>query len=287
MSYEDWRVTVDPKIKGSWNLHTELPTGLDFFILLSSVMGILGSGSLSAYNAGNTYQDALARYRRSCGERATCLDLGAILDVGYLSDALGQGQQVVALGSKMFIRGGLDDVLGLMDMYCNPSAAEGETSTNVDDSQVVVGLRPPGHWKHLEDVPFTMKQPFWGHMHQLILPENEQTSVGDGSSPSGGRKRVDLSEKLAASKSVAEAAEVVSEALATRIGELLGVPPEEGVELQSPMESYGLDSLSAIHVRNWIGSVFDVDMPVFEILGGTTFIDAGTSIGRQVLARRG
>jgi hypothetical protein len=271
MSYQDWRVTVDPKIRGSWNLHTELPIGMDFFILLSSVMGILGSGSLSAYNAGNTYQDALARYRRlACGERATCLDVGAILDADYLSDALGQGHQVVVLGSKMFMRCRVDDILELVGMYYDSGTAA--KSTSVDDSQIVVGLRPPGNWKHLEDVPFTMKQPFWGHMHQLVPPENEQgEGHGSASNPSG-RKRIDLSEKLAAATSVAEAAAVVSEALAMRTAALLGVPPEEGgVGVQSPMESYGLDSLSAIHVRNWIGSVFDVDMPVFEILGGTTF----------------
>ena len=58
------------------------------------------------------------------------------------------------------------------------------------------------------------------------------------------------------------------------------------MELQNPMDSYGLDSLSAIHVRNWVGKMFSVDIPVFEILGGATFIDAGESIARKVQSSR-
>ncbi|KAK6606927.1 KR domain-containing protein [Botrytis cinerea] len=42
MTHDDWRTSTDPKTIGSWNLHTLLPHGLDFFILLSSVAGVLG-----------------------------------------------------------------------------------------------------------------------------------------------------------------------------------------------------------------------------------------------------
>lgn len=281
MSREDWNRTVRPKTDGSWNLHTELPSGLDFFVLLSSVMGILGSGSLSAYNAGNTYQDGLARYRTDQGERAVSIDLGAILDVGYLSDALDQGQQVVALGSKMFVRGGLKDLVGLLEIYCDASNSIYQDG-NRGDCQAIMGLRPPGQWKHLEDIPFTMTQPFWGHMHHV---SPSKCIRGGGTNGSSKKKTINVAERLASSEGLTEAAEVVSEALSARVGELLGMP-EEGVEMQFPMESYGLDSLSAIHIRNWVGTVFDVDMPVFEILGGTSFAEAGIFIARQVLSRR-
>lgn len=66
----DWKKALAPKCSGSRNLHEQLPRSLGFFILLSSVMGIVGTKKLVAYNTGNTYQAALARYRRSIGENA-------------------------------------------------------------------------------------------------------------------------------------------------------------------------------------------------------------------------
>ncbi|TGJ78460.1 hypothetical protein E0Z10_g10307, partial [Xylaria hypoxylon] len=85
MSHEDWEESTNPKTRGSWNLHTVLPKGFDFFVLLSSIAGIVGSAGQANYAAGNTYIDALAHYRNALGERAVALDLGAILDHGVLA----------------------------------------------------------------------------------------------------------------------------------------------------------------------------------------------------------
>ena len=60
MTFEDWKASVDPKVRGSWNLHTNLPKGMDFFILLSSLCGIVGKETTANYDAGNSCMDALA-----------------------------------------------------------------------------------------------------------------------------------------------------------------------------------------------------------------------------------
>jgi len=97
---------------------------------------------------------------------------------------------------------------------------------------------------------------------------------------------VNVAERMAAAAgSLAQMAEVASEALAVRVASLLG-SAKDSVDLQEPMHLYGLDSLAAIDVRNWVGKIFDVDMPVFEILGRATFTDAGMSIARKVQAKR-
>lgn len=76
MTFDDWKLSVEPKVHGSWNLHTLLPQGMDFFICLSSISGIVGSGGQANYAAANTYMDAFVRYRIMRGEKATSLDLG-------------------------------------------------------------------------------------------------------------------------------------------------------------------------------------------------------------------
>lgn len=43
MTFEDWVVSTEAKVNSTRNLHEALPRELDFFIMLSSVSGVLGS----------------------------------------------------------------------------------------------------------------------------------------------------------------------------------------------------------------------------------------------------
>ncbi|KAK7983237.1 hypothetical protein PG989_010639 [Apiospora arundinis] len=282
MDFADWQNTTDPKVAGSWNLHAELPRGLDFFVLISSMMGVLGSGSLAAYNAGNTYMDGLARFRLAQGERAVSLDLGAVPDGGYLvsNSEHAAGRQHVLQADKYALTP-VRELCALLDVFCRPPAEEeGQEQTAAGlrcyGGQAIVGIRPPSHWKHAEEVPPTLNQPFWGHMHHVPLPAGLE---GGGGGENGRKKRQTLNvvERLAAARSDNEAEEVVGEALAQRLSGLLGVA-EDRLDPHKPMHSYGLDSLSAIELRSWIGQTFQVDFPVFVILGSATFTNSAKTI---------
>jgi hypothetical protein len=271
-------LTVDSKVSGSWNLHCELPKGLDFFILFSSIMGILGTGSLAAYNAGNTYQDRLAQYRVSQGERAVAIDLSAVPDAGYFVDHAEQLQSVQRVEKHELVY--VKEVCALLEVFCNPENSLAETLTK---PQIIVGLRPPAHWKHLEEVPFTMSQPFWGHMHHVAPLSSLQKD--DNSTQIIKRERdLDIAERLAVAESLPEAADIVRIALIHRVSVLLGTP-EDGLDEQKPMHSFGIDSLTAIDIRNWVGKVFQVDVPIFDILGGATFGSLGRTIACDIRTR--
>lgn len=281
MSFQDWKATIDPKHRGSWNLHCELPQDMDFFVFTSSMMGIMGSGSLAAYNAGNTYEDALAHYRVSQGQRAVALNLGAIPDAGYLVQAQQKKHHIAStMRSDKFALTYVRDVCALIDIACDPATPY---SLSFHDCQAIVGIRPISHWRHTTEVHSTMHQPFWGHMHHFPALAGLED---DESMTAAQRKRtLDAADRLAAASSLSEGAEVVSEALAQRLSVLLGTA-EDAMDANTSMHSYGLDSLSAIELRNWVGKVFDVDMPVFEILGGATFANAGMSIARKVQVKK-
>ncbi|KAI0399420.1 KR domain-containing protein [Xylaria palmicola] len=71
-TFESWRESTMPKIQGSWNLHSSLPDGMDFFVLFSPIpiSAVIGNrGPQSNYAVGNTFEDALAQYRVAKGER--------------------------------------------------------------------------------------------------------------------------------------------------------------------------------------------------------------------------
>lgn len=52
MSFEEWDTTLNSKARASWNLHAVLPGGLDFFVMISSISGIIGQVSQANYAAG-------------------------------------------------------------------------------------------------------------------------------------------------------------------------------------------------------------------------------------------
>ncbi|KAF5852136.1 hypothetical protein GGP41_000920 [Bipolaris sorokiniana] len=103
MSVEKWHQSLAPKVDGSWNLHQLLPRNLDFFVMLSSSTGIMGSFGQSNYTVGNTYQDALAAHRMRQGQRAHTLALSMVTGVGYVA----QNEQVQAL---LRVRGMLEEI---------------------------------------------------------------------------------------------------------------------------------------------------------------------------------
>lgn len=88
---QDWTrfaKVMAPKVQGSWNLHRltqALP--LDFFVLFSSGVALLGSAGQGNYAAANAFMDALAWYRRAQGLPATSMNWGAWAGVGMATSA--------------------------------------------------------------------------------------------------------------------------------------------------------------------------------------------------------
>jgi acyl transferase domain-containing protein/acyl carrier protein len=77
-----------PKVHGTWNLHqATLNVQLDFFVLFSSVVSVLGSPGQGNYAAASSYLDAMSYYRRSIGLPAISINWGPWADVGLAAEA--------------------------------------------------------------------------------------------------------------------------------------------------------------------------------------------------------
>ena len=86
MSFNQWQDAIDPKVQGTLNLYNVLGGSLDFFVMLSSGTGMIGSYGQCNYAAGNTFQDAFARAKSTQGHPIRSLDLGGIAGAGYVED---------------------------------------------------------------------------------------------------------------------------------------------------------------------------------------------------------
>jgi len=75
MEWERFERVARPKTIGAWLLHRHtLDLELDFFVLHSSVLSLLGSLGQANYTAANAFLDALGHHRRALGLPATVIN---------------------------------------------------------------------------------------------------------------------------------------------------------------------------------------------------------------------
>ena len=77
MTGTQWDRALRSKVDSTWNLHqTTLADELDLFIMFSSISSICGNRTQANYATGNSFQNAMAEYRRSIGLTAISIALG-------------------------------------------------------------------------------------------------------------------------------------------------------------------------------------------------------------------
>ncbi|GAB5522531.1 MAG: type I polyketide synthase [Roseivirga sp.] len=84
---ERMQKVMAPKVNGSWYLHEATAhLELDFFVLYSSAVSVLGSPGQGNYAAASAYLDAMAWYRQSLGLPALSINWGPWAEVGLAAE---------------------------------------------------------------------------------------------------------------------------------------------------------------------------------------------------------
>ncbi|KAK4183162.1 hypothetical protein QBC35DRAFT_125003 [Podospora australis] len=279
MTGEEWRESVQPKVQGSWNLHLALPKGMDFFVMLSSAVCIFGNAGQGNYAAGNTFLDQLARLRVARGEKAVAIDLGMVLDEGWVAEHKDIANRVLQFDHIMPIS--QPELFAMLDYYCNPDRVFASPTA----SQIVTGIELPALIERAgRQIPECLSRPLFRAMYQVPVgawgedqDENRKTS--------GSGVTQNFADIFRASDSLAEAGEAVAEALKVRLCKILGLDAADKT-IQHAMDSFGVDSLIALEVRNWLAKEVRADMAVYEILGDVKLIDTGLTAARKSEFRR-
>ena len=259
MTFADWDTAIRSKVDSTWNLNTLLPSDLSFFIMISSVAGIMGNPGQANYAAGNTYQDALARYRLTRGLKATSIDLGWMSNIG------------VAAGSKKFARGkkGESDeselsniteqeFLALLEYYCDPTLDYQEDDWR---SQPIIGLVTPAQArvKGVEPAEW-MSRPLFRVLEQIGV-ENDANALNK-ENPGA----VDFGADFVRAGSDSDAVAIVLEAILDKLEKALSLTKSD-FDTNRPLHVYGVDSLLAVELRNWFTKTWKADIAVFDITG--------------------
>ncbi|MEV7045355.1 type I polyketide synthase [Amycolatopsis sp. NPDC051061] len=233
-----------PKADAARHLH-ELTADRDLaaFVLFSSLAGTLGGPGQASYAAANTYLDALARERRAAGLPATAMAWGAW--------AGGRGEGLAAQGLPA-----MDPELALLALQ--QALDEDETVLAVADIR----------WDRYRK---TLAQ---GRPSAALLgipgaaaPEAVETGWG--------RRLAGLGE--------AEQHRLVLALIQAQAAVALGYPGPESIEPTRAFRDLGFDSLTAVDLRNRLGEVTGLRLPVTLVFDHPTAVALAGHVRRELV----
>ncbi|KAI0838660.1 ketoacyl-synt-domain-containing protein [Hypoxylon sp. FL0890] len=254
MTHDSYVSAIRAKVKGTWNIHNALESinaRLDYFVLMSSAAGILGSRGQAAYAAANTFLDGFASCRAAQGLPGVSLDLTAVTGAGYIAENATREEEIIKnFGGQSISEA---EVLGLLAV-----ATSGKCS-----AQCVTGLKlVPNNTGAL---PYYAEDPRFAHLKAAAI-----ASIRAAGKDSGQAMSYRNAFRAAASKD--EARQVAVKGVLQKLSEVLSVALND-VDAQRSMASYGLDSLTAIEVRNWITRELGATLEILELLTSANVTD--------------
>ncbi|KAF5869444.1 putative polyketide synthase protein [Botrytis fragariae] len=255
MTLDQFESTVRPRVIGTLNLHEALKDSpLDFFQMWSSWTVMFGTATQSNYLSSNAFMDAFARYRQSLGLPATSLSLSQVLGIGIVSYMPEYQQAMIRNG---FYGNDEDEFLQYCDAGIGPASQT--TAYEFDplaQGHLLVGIEPAGlqeiNKKYpIDDMPWSL-DPRFRNLVQATHMLSGVTTLG--------KETGDQSEGLS-----------IVERIRHKISRLLYVDLDE-VDTETPINKYGIDSMIAAEIRNWLFTKFGKDVSLLTMLGATTTV---------------
>lgn len=262
MSFEQYQNAVLPKVQGTWNLHTALlKHRLDFFIMLSSAVGVVGNSSQANYGAGSSFLDALARHRRSFGLPALSLDLGIINSVGYVAENENVAKRLARMGHDSISE---DKMIGLIQL------AIVDGLQNQRPGQMITGLSTrelEAAW--IQDSKFAV-------LRRTRFSGPSSTSHCRGTNA----QKLSLQDRLSGVKSLDDAMTVICGAVISKLANNLMVLDAD-IDPEQPISACGVDSLVAVELRNWLLGQTGAEISVIDVLQSKSIVTLSEGIARK------
>ncbi|KAH7157523.1 hypothetical protein B0J13DRAFT_494657 [Dactylonectria estremocensis] len=270
MNHSDWVAAMKPKTIGSDNLTTIIPRINEndpFFIFLSSSAGVIGSRGQANYASGNCFEDALALKNRILGKQAVSIDLGPVLDAGMLAD---DEETLDKLRASGFHGIRHQDFLTVIS---HAITMEIEPSVTMPP-QVILGVGTGGLIQQNNPAdPYWSRTALYSYLNLVDMPPPDLSDIK-------GPQKVDMKSMLACCADSDAATEIVCTGLSHMLAKAMNMLPEE-IDTGKPPNVYGVDSLVAVGVRNWVASNCGVVISVFEVLSDKTVAELAAEIARK------
>jgi acyl transferase domain-containing protein/NAD(P)-dependent dehydrogenase (short-subunit alcohol dehydrogenase family)/acyl carrier protein/SAM-dependent methyltransferase len=235
LSWARFAHVLAAKVAGAWWLH-RLTGALDFFLLYSSAVGLVGSSGQANHVAANAFLDALAAHRRALGQPAVSLAWGAWRNIGaaantpVLTRLRNSGMDVIAPEHGIRL---LDWALG--------------------EAPACVGVLPI-HWDRFAAALGDTVPPV---LRELIAPV--RTAPPDAATATA-KQPEPLALKLPQAPSTAIAVSLI-EMIRREAAAVLSLDEPSSLDPKRNLFDLGLDSLMAVELRNRLQRQLERPLP--------------------------
>jgi hypothetical protein len=270
MTFDEWSLSTDPKIRGTLNLHQlfSQPEELAFFVTLSSVSSVVGNMGQSNYCAGNGFMDALMEWRRNHGLAGCSINVGLVPDASGVSDVIKDQEERLRKYNHL---GGTEilthELQTLLRVIINSKLSL--------PHQIIAGMTDSLSRKNAPTAWLLDRK--FDHRISLATENNDSSAVSTAA-------------LLKEADSVETAAQIVLDALSEYLATAMATTADS-IDADLPLSALGgtfpilffsfldptsrahltnypvVDSLKATDVQNWVSRDLGAELSSFEFLG--------------------
>ncbi|WP_282698349.1 beta-ketoacyl reductase, partial [Streptomyces sp. CC208A] len=239
-----------PKADGAWHLH-ELTRdmGLSAFVLFSSTVGVFGGPGQANYAAANAFLDALAAHRRARGLAATSIAWG-VWEAGGINAGLDE-TDLKRFARDGFLPVGSREGRALFDRAVGADRAA-LVATPLSLTAVRAQGRVPALLSALAGSP---------GRRPADSPGTEAAVAADPAA--------ELTARLA-SLSEPEQERALLTLVRAQVAAVLGRTDPDGLAPERPFQDLGFDSLTAVDLRNRLGTAVGLRLPATLVFDHAT-----------------
>lgn len=251
-TWQKFAKVLSPKVQGAWNLHRLTQhLDLDFFVLFSSGTSLLGFAGQSNYIAANTFLDCLAWYRQSQGLSALTINWGAWSEVGMA--AKHQQQVLQRLEQKGIYAFSPTQGLAVLEQLIL------EQPTQVGVMAIDWNRFARHGWANV---------PLFDELTQDLAPSEQP----------------DIAQQLE-NVTWAEGKTILTDFIRHQVAKLLGLNPQQQLDVKQPLIDFGLDSLASVELRNNLQSSLGCSLRSTLLFDYPTIDDLANHLGDFLLAK--
>jgi acyl carrier protein/NAD(P)-dependent dehydrogenase (short-subunit alcohol dehydrogenase family) len=243
MDDEAISTALNPKIGGALVLdELTREQELDFFVLYSSVVSVIGNIKQANYVAGNLFLEALARARRAQGKPAVAIQFGALGETGYIART-GIGLHMEMAGMRL----------------TSPDRALDAFEDVVSERRTDVVAAGVFEWDRMREFLPSLSTP------RLAGLPSSCAEQGESAIAVFLRKVAELPRE--------DALRAVEDALTEQLASIMQTAPDR-IDRTSDLDKLGVDSLMAMELLLLIRKRFQYQASMADLLKGAKSIRA-------------